>query len=270
MPGQSVDCGCSPPSTPDQLRSARHDRLRYVHSKAVDLVQFESKSILDRTNSYLVTTSFLLGAYGVALAARSPLALMLPFLGLLITSAQPFLVARTISALEYWRSTAALVESDDDYWYPGKVVGVGDSATSFRNDSDLDLLTARQRKLSGESVRQDAKSMERGRLPGFIMRRHARFPAPNRVFGIHIPLLVSILWLLALGAAATQFASPVGKDRIIVVQAPISVPLSQSPGGTSTTSSNPVGSSTTTSQSPGSSATSLGPTVTGSQTTSTP
>jgi hypothetical protein len=187
------------------FRKARHDRLVTIHTKAISFIQFEARLVLDRTSTYLVSTSFLLAAYGVSLSAESITSVLVPPFGLVLSAIHPFLIARTIRALEFWRSTGALVESDEDYWFPARIdnnwtpTRLGEDFG--RSDQDLDFLVARQRWNRGRDPRQAQVSMSMGRPPGFVMKNQARVPDPNTIFSTWLPMLFGTLWVIALAVA---------------------------------------------------------------------
>jgi hypothetical protein len=107
---------------------------------------------------------------------------------------QPFIVARTLDALNFWRSTLGLIEDDPDFWYPCKVEG----------DTDLDVTRARVRHWSGMPTRQAGSPLRLSRrapatdrLVRFIVRHPDRFH-PNKFFAIWAPALLALVWTLSL------------------------------------------------------------------------
>jgi len=196
------------------------------------LILHESRLVLDRTNTYLLSTAFLLAAYGVSLSSRNVMAVAIPVIGIALSLVHPFLIARTIRALEFWRSTAALVERDPDYWFPGKVLD------GTRSDEDLDFLMARQRRARGESSRQDEVPMPLGRAPRIVMRLQSRVPDPNTIFSTWLPTLMGALWMLALivAASATTWHDPAGiPTRTTTAEPPaVVVPALTTPEGQTT------------------------------------
>jgi hypothetical protein len=176
----------------------RHGRLVALHGKVLQLVLHESRFVLDRTNTFLLTTSFLFAAFGISYQAHNPMSIAIPIVGLALSLVHPFLIARTISALEFWRSTAGLVETDPDYWYPGKTP----------LDADLDFTSARVRFWQKVPTRQVGATLRLGRPPKLIMRLHRLVPDPNTLFSTWIPMLVGILWALALTLAVVAAIRP--------------------------------------------------------------
>lgn len=175
-------------------RQARHERLRSLHAAVLQLVLHESRFVLERTNSYLVANSLLLTGFFVALSqqgdspAASVLTLALPVFGLVLSAVQPVLIARTITALEFWRTSLVLIEGDNDYWFPAKRDA----------DIDLDITSARGRYWRGEPTRQEAALLRFGSAPRFILRFQRYLVEPNRYFLVWLPTLLASLWTAAL------------------------------------------------------------------------
>ena len=206
-------------------RRARHERLRYVHSQAIGMIQFEAKLVLDRTTAYMLATSFLLAAYGTSYPDNTVLLASIAVVGLLLSAVHPFLIARTILALEYWRATAALVESDHDFWFPGKLDATwspsGLGVDIGRSDVDLDLIVARQRRISGYVPRQHDLGMRMGRPPAIVMRLQGKVPEPNRIFSTWLPVMFGAIWTIAF---VTGIAAPNSPSE--PVDAPFEMPSS--------------------------------------------
>jgi hypothetical protein len=167
-------------------------------------MRFEASLVMSRTTAYLTSSAFLLAAFGTQSSDNQALAISIATVGIVITVIQPLLIARTIQALEYWRATAILIESDEDYWFPGIVLAgltakKGNSHLS-RNDTDLDFTAARQRWVHGlQEPRQHSVDAQIGRPPEWILRMNPSYAAPHTVYSTVIPLLVLLVWFVAIG-----------------------------------------------------------------------
>lgn len=198
MSSPATSTGTTPGRWTTDAQRDRHLRLVALHGKVLELVLHESRFVLARTNTFLLTTSFLFAAFGVSLQAHNPMSVAIPVVGLALSVVHPFLIARTISALEFWRSTAGLIETDPDYWYPGKTA----------LDADLDFTSARARFWRDVPTRQARAVIRLGRPPKIIMRLHRLVPDPNTLFSTWIPMLIGLLWGLALTVAIITAFQP--------------------------------------------------------------
>jgi hypothetical protein len=185
----------SSPTSVD-LRAARQARLQATYSHLLDLLLHESRFVLERTNTYILTNSILFTGYvvcassrGISSVLRGILIVLLPLLGVFISAVQPLILARTIDALAFWRASLGLIEQDPDFWYPERT----------ELDIDLDLTKARQRHWWGIPTRQSATPLPLGSVPDFLQRIARSFVLdPNSFFAIALPAAVTGLWLVAL------------------------------------------------------------------------
>jgi hypothetical protein len=155
----------------------------------------EARLVLDRRTSFLTANSVLLA--GLVVIAAQPgirsdpwvlaLRAAMCVVGLLFSFAQPFVIAQTLEALNFWRGTLGMIEQDPDFWYPGK--------TDL--DADLDLMSARHRDRYKQVTLQAGSLLRRQTLPGWFSR-HAYKVSPNRFYGGYLSLAFALLWLAAL------------------------------------------------------------------------
>ncbi len=171
----------------------RHERLHRTYEMLVQLVMYEGTLISDRTNSYLLFNSILFATLAI-LPNRAGcidiliiLKMAFPILGLTMSVFQSIIIARTIDAADYWRSTIGLIEKDQDFWSEKKP-----------NDIDLDVFSARKRYINGDSTRQQENPLKLCESLSLINRLSVYLPHPNRIYVFWLPFLIGILWLLAL------------------------------------------------------------------------
>lgn len=176
--------------------NARHDRLRYLHSACLTLLVSEIRLSSERMSVFLVGTSILVA--GFVGAAQNPsdsaftkaLTIVIPAIGLAFCITVVAVMARGKSATEFWRSTLVLIESDDDFWDPGRV----------HADEDLDITAARARHWGGSSTRQKDQLLQLARDPRLMRSAGALVRDPLVTMGFWVPLLLSSLWLTGLVA----------------------------------------------------------------------
>jgi hypothetical protein len=173
-------------------RSERHEHLHSTYGILVQLLLREGGLISERTNNFL-TLNYVLFATFLVLPKQvgwiESLRVILPIVGLIMSVLQFKIIARSIDAADFWRSSIGLIEEDSDFWYRAKE----------DKDKDLDIFLARMRYLNGnEPSRQRESPIVLSRLPIFINKFLYFLPEPLLIYGFWLPLLILILWLLAL------------------------------------------------------------------------
>lgn len=172
----------------DELRSARNRRLQHLHGIMVELVMHEGRFVSERTNLFLLFNSILFAGFLIlrtqaqtetwlTLAAGT----LVPILGIGFSFVQKRLIGSNIAAANFWRSTAGLIQEDEDFWWPRKTI----------HDCDLDFFHARTRAARGEPTRQMQRPIrgEGVAFEGF---------GPNTIMSQYLPFTFFILWLFAL------------------------------------------------------------------------
>lgn len=181
-------------------RRLRRERLRLQYRVGLDLLINETRLVLERGNIFLLANSILFTGFVVLMAqddSSLPLSLLaigLSVVGLSLSVAQPYLIARTIEASNFWRATIKLIEKDPDFWHPSKLPA----------DDDLDVMLAKQRYDDGVSVRQGESGSLRRRRPPVLWRLGEPLKNPVMFPLYWLPVLIWLLWLFGLVVAIVQ------------------------------------------------------------------
>jgi len=183
----------------NQDPAQRHDHLCRMYAILAQLVMHEGRFISERTNNFLLFNSILFGGF-LLLATRantftvwaSILSIALPVAGIVISFFHFVIIYRNVDAANFWRSTIRLIEEDPDFW-----------EVKAEKDTDLDLFSARSRYLSAAQTRQQQHPLKLSGPPQILEKKpfrslSLRYLQPNQIFGWWLPILVSILWLLAI------------------------------------------------------------------------
>lgn len=173
----------------------RQQRLQHLYTSTQALLLHESRFIVDRSNNFLSTNSILFAGF-LLLATRTDsgggewpelLRLGLSAMGVAFCIAQPIIMARTVSALEFWRNTLGLIEADPDFAYPPH-------PSRPELDSDLDVFAARARAWRSEPTRQGDYNV-RPRTFGPRATSLAHRLSPNRYYGSWLAAALGGLWV---------------------------------------------------------------------------
>ena len=142
----------------------------------------------DRSNLFLLIHSIFFAGFillrtqttietGFTLAAG----IVVSVFGISFSLAQVFIIGSNVEAANFWRSTAGLIQSDDDFWWP----------TRTKSDIDLDFFHSRRRAQEGTDTRQGTQSIAGG---GIVWRKLS----PSRALGLWLPVSFGFLWVFAL------------------------------------------------------------------------
>jgi hypothetical protein len=177
----------------NNLVANRHDHLHKTYDTLVQLIMHEEEFVSDITNNYLVFNSILFATLVLLTSQTGMIAVLrvaLPFIGLIMSALHSTIIAHTLEAEDFWRSTIRLIEKDQDFWYPEKL----------KADDDLDVFTARERykKDISNPIRQEEYPVKFSRSTNLIKKLSRLLPKPNRIYAFWLPFIICILWLLAL------------------------------------------------------------------------
>lgn len=177
----------------NNLVASRHDHLHKTYETLVQLIMHEEELVSDIIDNYLTFNSILFATLVLLTNQNGMIAVLrvtLPVLGLIMSILHSTIIAHTLEASDFWRSTICLIEKDQDFWYPGKVKG----------DNDLDVFTARERykKDISNTTRQEEYTVKFSQIPDFAKKLYILFPRPNRIYVFWLPFIIGVLWFLAL------------------------------------------------------------------------
>ncbi len=182
-------------STPDLERSRkseRHEHLHKTYEILVQLLMHEGRFISERTNHFLVFTTFLFATLlylPKQVGWINVLRVIIPIFGFLMGVLHSIIISRTMNAADFWRSSIGLIEKDLDFWYTDKVEGDA-------RDTDLDIFTARGKYLNGnKDSRQQKSPIILSRPPSFINKLSCHFLDPNPIYVFLLPFFIAILWM---------------------------------------------------------------------------
>lgn len=177
----------------NNLVASRHDHLHKTYETLVQLIMHEEELVSDIIDNYLTFNSILFATLVLLTNQNGMIAILrvtLPVLGLIMSILHSTIIAHTLEASDFWRSTICLIEKDQDFWYPGKV----------KDDSGLDVFTAREKykKDISNPTRQEEYIVKFGQIPDFAKKLYIILPKPNRIYVFWLPFIIGVLWFLAL------------------------------------------------------------------------